>query len=210
MRCACSWKALLVTLSVALGALAEPPAPAHPGSTFEESRWVVPLVTSALARDAVRAALRAAGFPEARDRSDRMVRRIGLSALLPILTFRVARSTDQSLRFSPTLDDPYRYSESGGAGWWVEGRATWHLDRLLFDHAELSVERIRAGRAEAAGQLARRVLELLFEWQRARLDGRDENLSDESRNAALIRASEAEVTLDVLTNGWFSRHGLAK
>lgn len=209
MRGACSWNALLVILSVAPIALADPPPKAQTGPTFEESRPIL-LVTSALARDAVGAALRAAGFPDARGRSDGMVRRIGLSALLPDVTIRVARSTDQSLRFSPTVDDPYRYSESGGAGWWVEGRATWHLDRLLFDHAELSVERIRAGRAEAAGHLARRVLELLFEWQRACLDGRDENLPDESRNAAILRASEAEVTLDVLTDGWFSRQRLGK
>lgn len=201
--------ALPALLLLQVRALAEPAERPRAGPSFERASAVVPLVSSTLARAAVRAALRAAGFPEASRRSERMVSRIGLSALLPDVSFRVMRSTDQSLRFSPTLDAPYRYSEAGGVGWWLEGRATWHLDRLLFDHAELSVERLRAGRAEAASHLVRRVLELLFEWQRARLDERDENQSDEARNAALLRASEAEVTLDVLTAGWFSasRHG---
>lgn len=195
---------LLALGLVSVSARAELPRAADGSSPDRASspRW---LVTSVVARSTIDAALRAAGFPAARRRADAMESRLTLSALLPDLSLRVARSTDQSLRFTPTLDDPTRYSGSGGVGWWVDGRATWHLGRLLYDRDELAIERLRSDRAGAAGRLAKRVLELLFVWQRASLDAADDASSEEERAAALLRATETEVTLDVLTDGWFSR-----
>ena len=197
------WTSALALLALILASAetagAEPPAGPPPPAAR-------PLVTSALARGTVNAALDSAGFRGAQRRSDALSTRIALSALLPDLSIRVARSTDQSLRFSTTYDDPYRYSEAGGVGFWIDGRATWHLDRLLFDPNEIAVERLRAGRAEAAGKLAHRVLELLFDWQRARRSEENLALSDEEREAAALRAVEAAVTLDLLTKDWFSAH----
>lgn len=198
---------LVAILATAETAWAEPPAGGpSPPAVAAPTGSTRPLVTSTLAREAVKAALATAGFGVAQRRSDALVTRIALSALLPDLTIRVGRSTDQSLRLSPTYDDPYRYSEAGGVGFWIDGRATWHLDRLLFDPNEIAVERLRAGRAEAAGKLAHRVLELLFDWQRGRRAEENLALSDEEREAGALRALEAAVTLDLLTKGWFSAH----
>jgi hypothetical protein len=79
----------------------------------------------------------------------------------------------------------------------------WHFDRLLFDSDELSVERLKNDRADAAAKLAQRVLETLFAWQKACLRGDDPNGPPEDREAAWLSRVQAEVVLDVLTGGWF-------
>jgi hypothetical protein len=101
------------------------------------------------------------------------------------------------------VDDPAHYSELGGAGVLLEARLIWHLDRLAFDRDELSVERLKVDRAEAAAKLSQRVLETLFAWQKASLVAEDPNALPEDRDAAALGKLEAEVTLDVLTAGWF-------
>lgn len=198
-----TWLAVLVLLGSIAHAEDAPPSPAA-AQRAASPQAPIPAVTSGLARAAVRAALRAGGFPERWALLGSLSARAKSAALLPDLSLRVARSTDQSLRLSPTLDDPARYSEAGGAGVTLEARATWHLDRLLFDGQELAVERLRSERAEAAGKLCGRVLDLLFTWQRAVARDEDPGLSDDERREALLRRIEAEVRLDVLTQGWFS------
>lgn len=199
-------RALLVSVLLSAPSIvhAEPPAsPPHP-SAPEAPPSVAPLVTARFASGVLAAAFRMAGFPAAQRFADDLVTRARLSALLPDLSVRVARSTDQSLRFSPTADDPYRYSEGGGVGLWLEARATWRLDGLLFHRDELSVQRLRIERADAAARLQKRVLELLFDWEKAELGAADPEAPPEDRRAAALRASVARVTLDVLTGGWFS------
>lgn len=196
-----------VALSVSFGmpARAEPPAPGPTPPTPRAARDVAPppLVTSRLAREAISAALRASGYPEARRDLASMATRARTSAALPELWLRASRSTDQTLRLSPTVDDPAHYSELGGAGVLLEARLIWHLDRLAFDRDELSVERLKIDRAEAAARLSQRVMETLFAWQKASLVAEDPNALPEDRELAAIGKLEAEVTLDVLTAGWF-------
>jgi hypothetical protein len=195
-------------LSLAAPAVAEPPAPVPPEAAPEQVRAShTPLVTSQLAQSAVAAALRASGFFVERRALESMATRARTSAALPEVWLRGSRSTDLSLRLSPTVDDPAHYSELGGAGVLLEARLIWHLDRLMFDRDELSVERLKNDRADAAAKLSQRVLEALFSWQSARLRGSDPALLPEEREAAWVLEAEAEVRLDVLTAGWFgSRH----
>jgi hypothetical protein len=183
----------------------EPPAAEEPRPKAPPRKLVVRL-TPALARSAVRAALRASGDGESRARLDSIASRARSSAALPELRLGAMHSTDQSLRLSPTQADPYRYTQSGGVDLAFEARLTWKLDRLVFADQELGVERIRSERAAARARLAQQVLRALFEWQRAELKQRDPELTPEEQAEAAVSALEALVTLDVLTGGWFSQH----
>jgi hypothetical protein len=124
---------------------------------------------------------------------------------MPDLAVRVARNTDESLRLSPTLDEPYHYTAAGGVGWWIDTRLTWHFDRLVFDTHELPVERLRLEHAERTGKLVTKVLSTLFGWQRASLAAEDPKATPEEQERADLERAEAEILLDLLTGGWFVR-----
>lgn len=199
----------LFWLLLAAPTLADPPSPAPatasaPASAPAPARAPrAPLVTSRLAQGAIAAALRASGFFVERRALESMASRSRTSAALPEVWLRGSRSTDLSLRLSPTVDDPAHYSELGGAGILLEARLIWHLDRLAFDRDELSVERLKNDRADAAAKLSQRVLETLFAWQSACLRADDPTLLPDEKEAAWVSRAAAEVTLDVLTAGWF-------
>ena len=201
-------------LPFAMAEPGEPPPPPRPAAqTTAPSRPAAPPprpslpVSSLLARETVSAALRAANYPEATSRIEGFRSRARLGALLPELWVRVARSTDESLRFAPTVDDPRNYSEAGAAGLLFEARVAWHFQRLVFDSDELSIEKMRVERAEGAAKLTSKVLAVLFAWQKARVraSGADApDATDEQRTLAALEEAEAVVELDVLTGGWFS------
>lgn len=167
------------------------------------SRLSPRLVTPSFARAAVRVALSAAREGEAWARLSSLDARARSSSLLPDFTVRVARNTDASLRLSPTADDPYNYSSAGGIGWWVEGRLTWRLDRLVFDTHEVHIERIRMEHAERVGRFVSKVLATLFAWQRAAFRAEDPKATSEEQEQAELARAEAEILLDQLTGGWF-------
>ena len=158
-----------------------------------------------LARQTVRRALRIAGFRRARGRLASLSGRSRSSAVLPELRLRAGRSTDQTLRLSPTSSDPARYSQTGGYDLFFEGALTWRLGRLVFASDEIAIERLRAQRAAAELRLTERVVGLLFTWHRGRLKAADAGLPPAERRAAMLDAIEAELWLDVLTDGWFGR-----
>lgn len=186
---------------------ADPGAP-HPSAALPPgdpgAPHVAPRVTPLLARGAVLAALRAARYPEKQAALRSMASRVRTSGVLPELWLRAVRTHDDSLSLTPTTGDPYHFSQVGGVGYFLEARLVWHLDRLVFDRDEVAVERLRAERSDIAGRLTNKVLEVLFAWQRALLAKDDLNLPDDDRRHAAISAMEAEVTLDVLTGGWFT------
>jgi hypothetical protein len=198
----------VVSLVVPLDRLATPPqqAPALEPSPEESGpeREVELKLTPAIARRAVQAALRAARLPESGRRLDALQSRAKSSAFLPELRLRGARTTDESLRLAPTTSDPYRYTQAGGASLTFEARLTWKLDRLVFASEEIQIERLRGQRGAAARTLVREVLKALVAWQRAELRAGDPASSPEERLDARLDALEAEATLDVLTDGWFS------
>jgi hypothetical protein len=179
-------------------------APPAPGSEPQPATLAV-LLSPELARETVKVALQAAGFADEGKRLSSLSARARSSAALPELRLRGGRSTDESLRLTPTDSDPYRYTQAGGAELFFEVRLTWKLDRLLFATSELRLEQLRRTRAEAKARLVSRVLGVLFAWQRARAKLAFATLLPEERAMVMLEEIEAQALLDVYTAGWFSR-----
>jgi hypothetical protein len=158
----------------------------------------------------VRAALRVRGALRADDRLDGLAARSRASSALPELTLRAVRSTDQSLRLSPSGTLVNDYTQTGGAGLSLEARATWKLDRLVFADEELRVERLRAQRERSSERVVASVLKLLFTWHRARAHLSDPDLTPEEQLRLEVEQLEAEAALDVLTDGLFSSERRAR
>jgi hypothetical protein len=129
------------------------------------------------------------------------------SSLLPETRLRAIRWDDDAF-YSPYASDPTGPPrETTGTRLGLEARLTWRLDRLLFSEEETSFERLRLERQDARARLAAHALEALFRWQRARIElewtrSREPGTRDEALAALVV--VEAESTLDVLTNGWFT------
>jgi hypothetical protein len=116
------------------------------------------------------------------------IRRTRLAGLIPWVTVRAARDTSWQDAHSEV-----------GHGEVIEVRATWRLDRLLFDGRELQVATIEAARRRERQRLATRVIHCYFAWRRAAASAAG---GSGARGAA--RAAEAIAELDALTDGWFS------
>ena len=189
----------------------EPPSPPDPAKkppASEQPAGSAPppiLVSGDLARGAVRAAVRAAKLDEADARLDALSSRARMSALLPELRLRATRAIDESESLAPTEYDPMRRTATGGTTTWLEARATFRLDRLVFADDEIALEKLRADRAAERARVVTKVLELLDGWQRARAAESDPDAKSDARSRATLAAAAAEVSLDVLTNGWFSK-----
>jgi hypothetical protein len=163
-----------------------------------------PVVTTDVARACVRAAWRTLGIADD-GRVDSMAARARSSASLPEVRLRAVRTIDESGRLTLTEADPYHYTEAGGATNLLEARLTFRLDRLLFADDEVSLERVRIERSELRSRTTAKVLQTLFEWQRAYALLQDPALSSDDHFAALLREIEASAVLDVMTDGWFGR-----
>lgn len=150
------------------------------------------------------AAYRTAGRGRAHARYASLAARSRASAALPELRVRASRSTDESLRLTPSSSDPYRYTQAGGVTLSFEGQATWRLDRLVFADEEISIEHLAQNRSRADSALTEQVLRTLFAWQRARVAAARDDIDPEAQLEAQLKALEAELRLDVLTGGWFS------
>jgi hypothetical protein len=123
-----------------------------------------------------------------RDPGGGWIRRARLGGLVPWVTVRTSRDTSWQDAHSEI-----------GHGTGLEVRATWRLDRLVFDNHELQVASIEAARRRERRRLATRVIRAYFAWRRAAgtLAG-----PDDDRVAARLAEDTAE--LDALTDGWFS------
>lgn len=169
-----------------------------------DPREEIPFVlTPRYARQAVEAALAAQGVAAALGRLDGLSTRARTSGMLPEIRFRAGRDVDQSLRLTPTADDPYRYSRTGGVAFVLDGSITWRLGRLAFAGEELSIERLRLAQARERQRISMLTMNELLAWQAAwrRLAA----AGNRSRLAADDLA-EAALRLDLLTNGWFANH----
>ena len=158
-------------------------------------------VTTDVARSCVRAAWRMLGIADD-SRIDSLASRARSSASLPEVRLRAMRTIDESGRLTLTEADPYHYTEAGGATNVLEARLTFRLDRLLFADDEVSLERVRIERSELRSRTAAKVLQMLFEWQRAYSLLQDPTLSSDDHFSAILREVEASAVLDVLTDGW--------
>ncbi len=161
-------------------------------------------VTPLVARGAVDAALRKARLVDPDARVDAIASRARAAALLPELRLRASRTADEGQSLSPTSYDPQRITATGGTSIWLEARATWRLDRLVFTDEEVALERARAQRAEQRERLSAHVLTLLFAWQRALALAEAGHASPEDHLAASLRVLETEAELDLFTGGWFT------
>jgi hypothetical protein len=132
----------------------------------------------------IAAAYAAAGLDH--DPRDSWLRRARLTGLVPWVTVRTTRDTSWQ-------DD----SPDVGHATSLELRATWRLDRLLFDGRELQVAAVESARHRERRRLASRVIRAYFAWRRAARIA-----TDDERVATRIAETVAE--LDALTDGWFS------
>jgi len=156
----------------------------------------------ALARGAIRAAV----TQRARADFDDLASRARWSGLVPELRVRLAHQGDEGRALAPTEYDPSRITATGGSTWWVEGRATFRLDRLAFAEEELAVERLRQQRERLDRDLGDEVLRQLARWQRASAVADDPTRELSARDDAALERAVAEGALDALTGGWFGSH----
>jgi hypothetical protein len=176
------------------------PAPAATPPPFAERTRVV--VTPSVARRAVAAAWRASGLGVDDARIDSMVARARASAALPEARFRAMRVVLDGSHAGVIPDDASTY-DTAGADMWLEGRLTWRLDRLLYADDEPTLERVRLERQDARTRVAGKVLDALFQWQRAWLSVHTSKPATREATDATMRLIEAEAGLDVMTGGWF-------
>ena len=127
------------------------------------------------------------------------------SGWLPELSLRAGRSTDQSLRLTPTSSDPYRYTQSDGSDLYGEVKLSWKLDRVLFSREELGLQRLAQSEQARRDQVAERLLSAVFDWQLAELRSRDVNQTPEDQLRFALLAAQARLRLDVITGGLFGR-----
>jgi hypothetical protein len=144
-------------------------------------------------------------LPHASAELDELASRARWSGVLPKVRLRVTRLIDESSSLSPTSYDPSRITSKGGASLWLEARTTWTLDRLVFADKEVALERLQLRLLGEANHLRRRVLDMLFRWQEARLRTTDPMLEPNECFDLWLEAEELGVVLDVETGGWFSK-----
>jgi hypothetical protein len=125
-------------------------------------------------RDVIAAAYRAAGLGTHDVRG--LARRARLAGLVPLLTVRTARGSSW-----------HDLEQDVGRSTTLEVRATWRLDRLMFEPRELQVASLEAARRRERRRLAKQVIRAYYAWQRG------------------TRADEAAAELDELTDGWFAK-----
>lgn len=183
--------------------LGPPPAPTRHAPSADER---AALATARLARALVAEALRVHGSAAELRRLDTMASRSRAAASLPEVRLGAGTASDESLRLSPTVSDPARFTRDGGRDVWLEARLTWRLDSAIFARDEIAIMRLRAQRQEESSRLAREVIEALVEWRKACVVQHSPLALPEERDAAGIRQFGAVARLDVLTDGWFSRY----
>jgi hypothetical protein len=165
-------------------------------------------VTMEVARSCVRAALRTVGLGDDH-RLESVAARARSSAALPELRLRAVRTLGETGRVSLSEDDPSRYVASGAATNVLEARVTFRLDRLLFADEEIVVERARLDRTEQRLRITAKVLQALFEWQKAYALLQDATVPSEDRFLAVLREGESSAILDMMTGGWFGAYRAA-
>jgi hypothetical protein len=184
------------TLTVPFDRVARGPAEAHRSFSYLPA-------TADVARQAVSAAWKVAGLGENDASLDAMASRARWSAVLPETRVRILRhATDTQHTYDASSDTPYYGYDSSSL--WLEGRLTWHLDRLVFAEEEPMIERLRIDRQEARIRVAARVVEQISKWQHAHVEVA-QAADDLDRVDAMMREIEAQSALDVMTAGWFSR-----
>jgi hypothetical protein len=151
-------------------------------------------------REAVAAALRHAGLADHPERGLR--RRARIAGALPTLTLRASRDTDWNeseagARVVGEVEQREVY----------EARATWRLDRLVFDASELRIASLAQQRARARAALTAQVTALYYKRRAAQMDllwRPPDTIEEQVRRELIIEELTAQ--LDALTGGWWLAH----
>lgn len=161
------------------------------------------ILTPSFVRMCIDAALAAQGVAAAFGRLDSLASRARTSTVLPDTRLRAGRDRDQSLRLTPTADDPYRYTQSGGVSFVMEAAVTWRLGRFLFASEELSIERLRLAQSRERQRVTHAAMAEMLTWQAA---WRRVQAAGTQPSHAAEDLFESTLRLDVMTGGWFSAH----
>jgi len=148
-------------------------------------------------REAVTAALRYAGLSRGGEAG--MRRRARLAAVLPTLTLRVSRQTE----WDETEEDA-RVIGDVSQDLVLEARATWRLDRLLFDGGELRIASLAQQRARARASVASQTTSLYYKRRATQLEAvwhPAETFEAQAQRDLLLEEMTAQ--LDALTGGWW-------
>ena len=150
-------------------------------------------------REAVAAAVKHAGLggrPEAG-----MKRRARLAAALPTLSLKVGRDTAWA-----ETDATAMVVGDVEHDMVLEARATWRLDRLMFDDTELRVASLSQQRAKARAAVAAQTTSLFYKRRAAQVEALwhpPETIEEAVRRELVL--DELTAQLDALTGGWWAQ-----
>jgi hypothetical protein len=145
------------------------------------ARAVAPPIASVVA-----AAHRAAGLRDDPTRGWR--RRSRLSALLPSVSVRAGQNQAWVDVIDPTIRRGVAF----------DVRASWRIERLLFDPNEPRIATLDVARRRDKRRVAMEVIHVYFDWVAA-------PAAAEHDGRAVLAAAEQTAELDALTAGWFSQ-----
>lgn len=149
----------------------------------------------------VAAALRHAGLAGRPERV--LARRARLAAALPTVTLRAGRDTDWA-----EVESTARVVGDVEQHEVLEARATWRLDRLVFDSAELRAASLGGQRARARAALAAQVTALYYKRRAAQVEALwNPPQTVEAQVRQELAIEELTAQLDALTGGWWSGGG---
>ena len=131
-------------------------------------------------------------------------RRSRWAGLMPILGLQARRSLARDEGLAPSSREPIKIDL--GNDLVLEASATWHLDRLVFDDAELRALREEARLVSERLDLETTVTRLYYERRRAQIEMLLSPAEDATKRAhASVLVEELTATLDALSGGWFVR-----
>jgi hypothetical protein len=150
----------------------------------------------------VKAALAAHRSADFADTLETMAVRARLTGLVPELKLRLAREVAEDQSLAPTEYDPDRLTLRGGVSTWLEARASFNLDHLVFSADEPGLLKLSLDRAKFERELVSDLLTAFTAWQKAKGAQLDPLAAE---NDAWLAVIVEEAKLDALTGGWFSQ-----
>ena len=149
-------------------------------------------------------AMRHAGLASRPERG--WARRARLAGLMPALTVRATRGSGWDFDLSRASSGTERLDEGTDGDIGYEARATWDLERLVFDDAEIRSAETAQRLHRVRLQIGAQVTALYYKRRKLQIVQLYDSLDDTA--AALMQQADIdELTgqLDALTDGWFSR-----
>ncbi|MBK9757340.1 MAG: hypothetical protein IPO88_28340 [Nannocystis sp.] len=186
-----------VTLALLYSLLAPPP-PAPVPDPAVLARALAELPTRPSVTEVQEAALRRATLSPKTARN--WLRRARAAAILPGITGEYGLRSDQGWQLDQAVGDGDELSQDLGAGRVIQLRASWDLDRLIFNPDELRAARASLDLAELRERLLVRVTQLYFERQQLLLE--IASLPARDGHEAIgrhVRLAEVEAVLTGLT-----------